>query len=329
MGAGDSIFSPVDPYSVRTRIDTVRNDTLDKVSRKLPRMRRFGDYGILPYLLILPLVAFIVGLSLYPTAMTFIESFFNVNPLSPPVRFNGLQNYKNVFTNPTVNFSWVNTVLYVLFGVVLATLLGIGFAGALRDNFTGRAVVLAVLIVPWALPGVTEGVIWAWIYNANFGVLNSILKSLHIINEYQVWLSSNRVATVFFIEVVQVWQMTPLATILILSSLQSIPADLYDAARVDGANRSRTFFTITLPLIRPGLSVAIIESVILSLNIFDQVYVLNGGAQTGSSIMLQTYNISFLNLNFGQGYALSFIAVIVTMLISVGVLRTIYKKVEY
>jgi multiple sugar transport system permease protein len=292
-------------------------------------MRRFGDYGILPYLLILPLVAFIVGLSLYPTAMTFIESFFNVNPLSPPVRFNGLQNYKNVFTNPTVNFSWVNTVLYVLFGVVLATLLGIGFAGALRDNFTGRAVVLAVLIVPWALPGVTEGVIWAWIYNANFGVLNSILKSLHIINEYQVWLSSNRVATVFFIEVVQVWQMTPLATILILSSLQSIPADLYDAARVDGANRSRTFFTITLPLIRPGLSVAIIESVILSLNIFDQVYVLNGGAQTGSSIMLQTYNISFLNLNFGQGYALSFIAVIVTMLISVGVLRTIYKKVEY
>ncbi|HUX20016.1 MAG TPA: sugar ABC transporter permease [Spirochaetia bacterium] len=292
-------------------------------------MRRFGDYGYLPYLFIAPLVVFIVVLSLYPTAMTLIESFFNVNPLNPPVRFNGLQNYRDVFTNPTVNFSWVNTAFYVLFGVVLATLLGVGFASALRDNFRGRAIVLAILILPWALPGVTEGIIWAWIYNANFGVLNSVLKSLHIISEYQVWLSSNRVATVFFIEVVQVWQMTPLATILILASLQSVPADLYDAARVDGANRSRTFFTITLPLIRPGLSVAVIEAVIMSLNIFDQVFVLNGGAQTGSSIMLQTYNISFLNLNFGQGYALSFIAVLVTMLISVGVLRMIYKKVEY
>ena len=292
-------------------------------------MRRFGDYGVLPYLLILPLLLFIVVLSLYPTALTFIESFFNVNPLNPPVRFNGLRNYQDVFTNPTVNFSWVNTALYVLFGVLMATLLGLGFASALRDKFRGRAAVLAILILPWALPGVTEGIIWAWIYNANFGVLNSILKSLHIIPDYQVWLSSNRVATVFFIEVVQAWQMTPLATILILASLQSIPGDLYDAARVDGANRSRTFFTITLPLIRPGLSVAVIESVIMSLNIFDQVYVLNGGAQTGSSIMLQTYNISFLNLNFGQGYALSFMAVIVTMLISVGVLRAIYKKVEY
>lgn len=292
-------------------------------------MKRFGDYGMLPYLLILPLVAFIVILSLYPTAMTFIESFFNVNPLNPPVRFNGLENYQRVFDNPTVTFSWVNTTLYVLFGVVLTTLLGVGFASALRDKFRGRGVILAILILPWALPGVTEGIIWDWIYNANFGVLNSVLKSLHIIGEYQVWLSSNRVATVFFIELVQVWQITPLATILILASLQSIPAALYDAARVDGANRWRTLFTITLPLVRPGLSVAIIESVILSLNIFDQVYVLNGSAQTGSSIMLQTYNISFLNLNFGQGYALSFIAVIVTMLISVGVLRLIYKKVEY
>ena len=307
----------------------MRKETAETLTRNRPRVRRFGDYGALPYVLIFPLVAFIVVLSLYPTAMTFVESFFNVNPLNPPVRFNGLHNYTDVFTNPTVNFSWVNTVLYVLFGTVLTTLLGIGFASALRDNFTGRAVVLAILILPWALPGVTEGIIWAWIYNANFGVLNSVLKSLHVISEYQVWLSSNRVATVFFIEVVQVWQTTPLATILILSSLQSIPSDLYDAARVDGANRSRTFFRITLPLIRPGLSVAIIESVILSLNIFDQVFVLNGGAQTGSSIMLQTYNISFLNLNFGQGYALSFIAVIVTMLISVGVLRLIYKKVEY
>ncbi|HUX51633.1 MAG TPA: sugar ABC transporter permease [Spirochaetia bacterium] len=293
------------------------------------RVKRFGHYGFLPYVLIFPLVVFIGILAVYPTALTFIESFFNVNPLDPPVRFIGFGNYLKIFANPNVNNSWVNSMLYVGFGVVIVTVLAMAIAYALRENFPGRGIVLAIVVLPWALPGVTEGIIWAWIYNSDFGVLNSILKSLHIIREYQIWLSSSRGLTIFFIELVQAWQITPLATILILSSLQSIPGELYDAAKVDGAGRWRTFFGITVPLIRAGLSVAVVESVIVSLNIFDQVYVLNGNAATGSSIMLQTYNITFQNLNFGQGYALSFLAVMITMLISVGVLRLVYRRVEY
>jgi len=308
----------------------VSNIPVPKESLKqIKNMKRFGDYGFLPYLLVLPMVLFIGVLAVYPTVLTFIKSFYIVNPLDPPVRFAGLRNYLHVFSNPAIIHSWVNTALYVGVGVVLSTFLAIAIALGLRDNFKGRAVVLAILILPWALPGVTEGIIWGWIYDPNFGVLNSFLESLHLINHYHVWLSSNRIITIFLIELVQVWQITPLSTILILASLQSIPADLYDAGKVDGAGRWRTIFHLTLPLIRPGITLAIIEAIIVSLNIFDQVYVLNGNAITGSSIMLQTYNVTFQNLNFGQGYALSFIAVVLTMLISVGVLKLIYKKVEF
>ena len=131
------------------------------------------------------------------------------------------------------------------------------------------------------------------------------------------------------IELVQVWQVAPLAALLILAALQSIPQELYEAARVDGAGRWDKFRRITLPLIRPGLAVAMVESLILTLNIFDQVYVLNGFAPGGASVMMQTYQISFNNLNFGQGYALSLMATFATMLLSLLILAVVYRRVEF
>lgn len=285
--------------------------------------------GFLPYVLILPLMLFIAVLSLYPTALTFIKSFYRVDPVNPPVKFIGLSNYIQAFQNSSITLSWVNTFVYVIFGVGISTILAVIIALGLKKKFRGRAVILAILILPWAIPGVTQGIIWGWIYDPNFGVLNSVLQSMHLINSYQIWTSGNRIETIFFIEIVQIWQMTPLSTILILASLQSIPDEIYEAARVDGASWLKTILTITLPIIRPGIAIAVIESLIMSLNIFDQVFVLNGNAQSGSSIMVQTYNITFQNLNFGEGYALSFMAVILTMVISIGVMKLIYRRVDF
>jgi multiple sugar transport system permease protein len=199
----------------------------------------------------------------------------------------------------------------------------------LRDKFRGRSIILAIMVLPWALPGVVEGIAWAWIYDPTFGVLNSVLKELHIITHFQLWISGSQLASTFFIELVQVWQITPLSAILILASLQSIPPDLNEAAAVDGANAWYTLRRITLPLIRPGITIAVVQAIIQCINIFDQVYVLNGNAIGGRSIMMQTYLIAFQNLNFGQGYALSFVVTFATMLISVVALRFIYRRVEY
>jgi multiple sugar transport system permease protein len=290
---------------------------------------RVGHYGALPYVLILPLVLFMAVLGIYPTLQTFIQSFYSVHSLNSEVKFIGLDNYLAMFRDPVIMKSWAQTGLYIVLGVAISIALAILFAQALRDRFRGRGVVLAILILPWALPGITAGIIWAWIYNPNFGVLNSIMQSLGIIKEYQIWIGLNPLSTIFFIDIVQIWQMTPLSTILILASMQSIPAELYEAASIDGASPLKSAFGITLPLIRPGLTIAIVQSVIITLNIFDQVYVLNGNAMTGISIMPQVYNVTFQNLNFGQGYAMSFAAVLLTVLISVGVMKVVYRKVEY
>lgn len=300
-----------------------------KMRKILPGLTSRRSSVLLPYLLIAPLLLFIGGLAIYPTVLTFVKSFFIVNPISPPQRFAGLANYTAMFSDTEVIWSWVNTALYVVIGVLVSTLLALVMALGLRKQFPGRAVVLAILVLPWALPGITEGIIWAWIYDPSFGVLNSVLHSLHLISDYQLWIGENRLASIFFIELVQIWQMTPLSAILILASLQSIPLDLYDAAAVDGAGRWETLRRITLPLIRPGIAIAVVESFIISLNIFDQVYVLNGSSTTASSVMLETYNITFQTLNFGQGYAMSFMAVLVTMLVCLGLLKVIYRKVEF
>jgi multiple sugar transport system permease protein len=299
---------------------------------KQPQHRTWADRvgtKAFPYLMTLPLVLIIVILALYPTWLTLSQSFYHVDPLDPPERFVGLKNYADVLSNVDVTNAWTNTFIYAVFGVALTTLAGLCMALALRRPFRGRGLVLAAMILPWALPGIVEGIIWNWIYDPTFGVLNSVLSQLHLIGQYQLWISGNRIVSIFFIEIVQVWQVAPLAAILMLASLQNIPEDLHDAASIDGAGWWSELWSMTLPLIRPGIAIAVIQALIASLNIFDQVYVLNGNATTSVSVMMQTYMIAFQNLNFGQGYAISFILTILTMGISVVALRFIYRKVEF
>jgi multiple sugar transport system permease protein len=283
---------------------------------------------MLPYILISPLVVFIGALSFVPTADTTVEAFFRVMPLDPPTRFTGLGNFRELFTNPVILTSWVNTAVYVAIGVVLSVVLGTAIAVALRNRFRFRGVVLAIVILPWALPAVVEAVIWNWIYNPTFGVLNSALHTAHLIGGYHVWLGLERWLTIFLIEIVQVWQITPLSVVIILAALQSIQPDLYEAARVDGAGTVEMFRRISLPLIRPALAVATVEALVLSLNIFDQVYILNGIAPLGSSIMLQTYVTTFSDLNFGGGYALSLLVTVATAMLSLGALALLYRRAE-
>lgn len=286
-------------------------------------------FDFLPYALISPLILFILGLAITPAVFTALSAFFRVQPLNPPTGFSGLENFRTIIHDAGVISSLNNTLMYILIGVSLSTVLGIYFAIILQRKFRFRSILIAVLILPWALPGVVEGILWTGIWDANSGVLNSILKSLHFISNYQVFLGQNRLLTIFAIEVVQVWQITPLSTILILASLQNIPEEIYEAARIDGSSPSHTFRLITLPLVRPGLAIALVQAVIATLNIFDQPYILNGSATTGNSLAIQTYAVSFQNLNFGEGYALSLLITLFTLFVSIFVAKFIYKKVEY
>ncbi len=292
-------------------------------------IRRGAAETALPYAMVAPLLVFIGALALYPTIKTAYAAFVHDNALVPPTHFAGFSNFQDVFNNAQVRASLLNTGIYVVFGVVLSVGLGILFGLLLQRRFRGRGIVLALMVLPWALPGVVEGVIWSWIYDPTFGVLNATLKTAGVIHNYQLWLGTHQLETIFFISLVQVWQITPLAAILVLASLQSIPSELYEAADVDGANGWHAIKRITLPLIRPGIAIAVVEGLVMSLNIFDQVYVLNAGASTGSSLMSETYQITFGNLNFGDGYALSLMATVTTIALSLLAVKIIYRKVEY
>jgi multiple sugar transport system permease protein len=294
-----------------------------------PRRRRRGRFEtLLPYLLVAPVAIFIVGLALVPAAFTLIESFFKVNPLDPPTRFVGFGNFRRLFANDAVVSSFSNTAFYVVVGVALSTVLGIVFAMVLRRPFRGRSVLIAVLILPWALPGVVEGILWTGIFDTNNGLINSVLSSLHLMDGNAVLLGQNRLLTITLIELVQVWQITPLSALLILAALQLVPDELYEAAQIDGASAWAAFWRITLPLARPGIAIAMVQATIATLNVFDQPYVLNGAAATGASVTEQTYFISFQNLDFGQGYALSLLITVVTLLISFVVVRVVYRRVD-
>lgn len=286
-------------------------------------------FDLLPYALVTPLTLFIVLLALLPAGYTIVESFFRVQPLYPPARFNGLENYRRLFSDPTIRASMVNTLLYVVIGIALSTLLGVAMAITLQRPFRGRSIVIAVMVLPWALPGVVEGVVWSGIFDPNNGLLNSLLSSLRLINHYHVFLGEHRVQTVALIELVQVWQLAPLSVLLILASLQNIPQDLYEAATLDGSSGWATFRRITLPLVRPGIAIAMVQALVQTLNVFDQPYVLNGAAVAGTSVTEQTYFVSFQNLDFGQGYALSLVITVATIVLGLVIVKLVYRKVEF
>jgi multiple sugar transport system permease protein len=196
---------------------------------------------ILPYTLVAPLVLFIIGLALVPAAFTIVESFFKVQPLNPPRKFIGLANFVNLFRDTAVLSSIENTALYVIIGVTASTVLGIALAVTLQKKFVGRSILIAVLILPWALPGVVEGIVWTGIWDSNVGLLNSLLTTAHLITHYQVFLGQNQLVTILAIGLVQVWQITPLSALLILAALQNIPQDIYEAASIDGCSAWSSF----------------------------------------------------------------------------------------
>ena len=224
--------------------------------------RRRRPFDLLPYALVTPLTLFIVGLAIVPAAFTIGGAFFRMQPLDPPTRFSGMDNFRNLFSDAAVRTTIGNTTLYVLIGVLVSTVLAIAMAVTLQKKFAGRGVLIAVLILPWALPGVVSAIVWSTIWDSNAGLLNSVLTSFHLIDHYQVFLGQNRLVTIVAIELVQIWQITPLSTLLVLASLQNIPGDVYEAANLDGCSTWSTFRRITLPLVRPGITVAMVQAVI-------------------------------------------------------------------
>jgi multiple sugar transport system permease protein len=274
--------------------------------------RSAREAQILGWLFVAPAVAVVAALILYPLVTGFKQSIRSGGFLfGEQPGYVGLRNYRDVIHDPTSQSAMRHTVEYVLVAVSLEIVLGIAVAVTLHRVFRGRGFVLAVLILPWALPSVVSGVLWRRVFDPDNGMLNSVLMQLHVISQPHVWLASGRGAIVY-ITLVHVWGVLPLISLIFLAGLQSIPEEVYSASAVDGAGPWRQFRYVTLPLLRPSVAIALTVGTLLAISIFDEIYVLNGTALNTRSILIQVYNTTFVTADFAHGTALAFLLAAVT-----------------
>jgi trehalose/maltose transport system permease protein len=233
-----------------------------------------------PMLLVLTLVA------LWPLGRTIWFSFTdaNINDLSV-TKFVGLENYfgeYGLFANPnnTDGFfasdwgmSILNTLKFSIVSVTLETLLGLGVAMLLNQDFKGRTFVRTAVLVPWAIPTIVSAKMWGWMLHDQFGIINQWLVDASIITDKIAWTAQPEFA-MWTVVAVDVWKTTPFMALLILAALQTLPKDCYEAAEVDGVHPLRVFWKVTLPLIKPALMVAVIFRLLDALRVFDLIYVL-------------------------------------------------------
>ncbi len=299
-------------------------------TRKLNKRER--EDRLLGIVLLLPALLIIAVVTLYPLVRSLWISLHAWNLTRPAEGhpFLGLANYRYILSDPNFWASMRVTVIFVVAAVILEIALAIGIALLLNRDFRGRTLVRGLALLPWAIPSVVNGIMWKWILNPSYGALNGLLYSLHLIDEYIIWLGSPALALASVVWA-DIWKETPFIMLLILAALQTIPKELYEAARVDGANPFQSFFSITLPLIRPVLFVAVALRTIWALKSFDLIYTLTaGGPSSGTAVVgYYTYLKTFVSLQLGRGAAVSYIMTIVVLLLVVLYQRALYREVKY
>jgi multiple sugar transport system permease protein len=280
--------------------------------------RTARETQILGWVFVVPAMAAVGALILYPLVKGFQQSIRSGGILfGEKPGYVGLRNYRDVIHDPVSLDAMRHTFEYVVLAVSLELVLGIFVAVTLHRVFRGRGIVLAILILPWALPSVVSGVLWRRVFDPDTGLLNSVLLQLHLISQPHVWLAGGQSAIVY-ITIVHVWGVLPLVSLIFLAGLQSIPDEVYSASAVDGAGPWRQFRHITMPLLRPSMAIALTVGTLLAISIFDEIYVLNGTALNTRSILIQVYNTTFVEADFAHGTALAFLLAGVTAMLGIG-----------
>ncbi|MGE5552549.1 MAG: carbohydrate ABC transporter permease [Betaproteobacteria bacterium] len=260
-----------------------------------------------PVILIGPSLILFAVLLLFPILRGLMLSFCDAALLTPPgaEEFVGLRNYARLFSDPAFWSSLRVTVIYTFWVVIGAYVIGLATALLLHPRFCGRTIFRLLTFLPWAVPEVVAVLVWRWMLDYQYGVVNFFLRTLGVISANQGWLTVPQLALPAVIAVT-VWKQFPLATLMLLAGLQAIPEHLYEAARIDGANRYQEFWHVTLPGLRPVNIVLVLLMVLYSFKRVTLVYVLTGGgpAAATETLSIQTYLQAFKFFQVGYGSAI-------------------------
>ena len=276
--------------------------------------------------LLSPAALFLLLFIYYPIARGVVIAFQNYNMFDmSDTGFCGLANFRAVMEDPYIRFGQVliNTLLWIVLSLVLQFALGFILALLMRERFRGRGVYAGLVFYTWALSGFAIGLVWAWLFNGQFGLINDILLRAGAISRRIGFLSTPRLAMTAVI-VANVWYGTPFFGIMLLAALQSVPKELYESARIDGAGYLTQLFKVTIPYIAPTIVSTTLLRTMWIMNFPDVIYAMTGGGPANSTNILATQMITtvFKQYDYGKGAAIGLMIMMILF-----VYATIYLRV--
>ena len=284
--------------------------------------------SVIPFLFICPVIVMNLIFFCLPFLQSLAMSFFEW-PLLGEKTFVGLGNYQTLLADDQFWTSLLFTMKYTLFVTPALFLMAFILALLIDGKFKGVTLFRTIYFSPVVISMTSCSLIWLWIYNDLYGILNYILQKLHIIDEAILWMGSEKTslpAIVFMIT----WKMAGFSMLIILAAFQSVDTEVYESAAIDGASKARQFFHITLPIIRPQVGLALIMSVIGSVLAFEQFLIMTKGGptETTTTLVHYIYNTSFKYYNFGYGSAMTIVLLMIMLALSFAQMRLLKDPTE-
>ncbi|KMM37172.1 carbohydrate ABC transporter permease [Guptibacillus hwajinpoensis] len=231
--------------------------------------------------------------------------------------FVGFEHYKENLTDQRMWRSLWNTSVFTFISVLAELILGLAIALLINKAFLGRGLIRASILIPWAIPTAVAALMWKFLYDGQNGIVAKLFEDVGLVDRMAMLLTTDTGA-MFSVIFADVWKTTPYMALLLLAGLQTISGSLYEAASIDGANKWKQFVTITLPLLKSSLLVALLFRTLDAFRVFDLIYVLTGGGPANSTetISMYAYTLMFKQTNFGEGSAISVVVFICVAIIS-------------
>ncbi|MCL6573228.1 MAG: sugar ABC transporter permease [Bacillus sp. (in: Bacteria)] len=280
---------------------------------------KISKHGLFIFFCLLPALLLVSIFIYYPLSKGMMMAFQNYTLFDlTNIQFTGLQNIRDILADVNFKQALTNSFYWVFISLFFQVIIGFALALMLRKQFRGRGVYQAFVFFPWAMSGFLIGLIWRWMFNGQSGVINDILLKTNLIDSSIPFLADPKWALASVI-IANVWYGITFFGIMILAALQSIPEELYEAAKMDGANNLQQLLKITIPYILPTISVTILLRVIWILNFPDVIYSMTNGGPAGSTHILSTYMLEkvIYDQNYGQASAIGIIIMVLLLFFTI------------
>ncbi|MEA4998973.1 MAG: sugar ABC transporter permease [Candidatus Limiplasma sp.] len=289
--------------------------------------RRPNMSKALPYVLVAPLLLWLFATILIPVSNVIKDSLFNTNYVGTTGKYVGLGNYLSVLKDAAYWEAWETSLLWVLGCTVVQTVLGFATALLLNHNTHLTRTLRTWVIVPWIIPTIVVAILWQWILNGSYGVMNDLLLKMHIISAPISLIGNAKMALVTVI-LINVWHWFPFTAIIILAGLGTIPNELYESAAVEGANAVQTFFKITLPSLQNITFTLGVVGTLWCFNIFDMIWLLTSGGPLSitTTVPAYIYRGAFQKFKIGRTSAASVITSVLLFALAIVLIRATKPK---